>query len=499
MNMKTKKTLLNFITDIIPLIIVTILGLFKSKLLIRELSTNMVGLYQLFSQLLGYVTIFESGITGALLYKLFKPVKQKNQKQVNILFYTGIKVFNIIAIIMVVVGILFSLFIPYLIKDNPFSLWYIMVTFLMYISTNIIYYMVVSHKVLLEAEEKKYITNFVIESFTVLKSFLEIVVLILFKNLIILLSVGILTTIFSSILLVILCKKNNPNLVKTKEKDYSILRDVKNLFIHKIAYLVNNNVDLILITKFIGLGSVVVYSSYNFIISSLKKFSSKIYVSVVPSLGNILVDDKKKATTIFYEMNDFMFFIAILLCTSLLIVINPFINIWYSGKINTSFILAVGFVLILFISIVIQPLLAFTDAGGCFSETKKCAVMEAVINLTLSIILMRVWGIFGILIATFIGYTISDSIVRAKVICDKVLNISIKKYYFDLFLYYMIFLGMCIMDIYLFKFISFTNISIWFGYSILIFLFNFVIIFMIYKLLHRTLFANRLINLLKRK
>ena len=494
--MKTKNSILNFITELIPLIILMFLGLFKTKFLITEMAPNSTGLYQLFSQLLGYVTIFEFGMTSALLYRFFDPVSKKNKKRISVLFYSGKKVFNIIALIMVGFGIVFSFVIPFLIKDNPFSYWYILLTFLMYISTNIIHYLIVSHKTLLEAEQKKHITNIISQSFDIIKSLLEIIVLLVFKDLVILLTVGIITSIVSSLLIVKSCKKYNPDLVDSKERDYEMLSDVKNLFVHKIAYLVNNNVDLIIVTKGLGLGSVVIYSTYNFIVNMLKRITSRVYVSMVPSLGNLIVEDKKQAQKVFFEINNLMFFMAILLSSSLFVSINPFIKIWYEGEVITSYSLALGFSLIFFINIVIQPLLAFTDAGGCFKETKKSAVLEAIINLTLSLILFKVLGIFGILLATFIGYLISDNIVRAKIICNNLLNTSTRKYYCDLIFYKVVMIILLIIEYFIFRNIEINSIFNWLLISGVNFTGVLIILLLLFKITNKLNFLERIKRIL---
>lgn len=494
--MKTKNSILNFITDLVPLIILMFLGLYKSKFLITELAPNYVGLYQLFSQLLGYITIFEFGMTGALLYRFFVPVSQKDKKKISILFFSGKKVFSIISLVMFGFGILFALIIPFMIKDNPFSVWYILLTFLMYISTNIIYYLVVAYKTLLEAEQKKHITNIIIQTSDIVKSIVEIIVLIIFKNLVILLTVGIITSIISSIFIIIICKKYNPELVDTKKRDYEMLSDVKNLFVHKVAYLINNNVDLIIVTRGLGLVSVVIYSSYNFIVNMLRRITSRVYVSMVPSLGNLIVENKEQAKKVFFEINDLMFFLAIFLSAALFVSINPFINIWYEGEIFTSYGLALGFSLIFFVNIVIQPLLAFTDAGGCFKETKKCAILEAVINLTLSLILFKPLGVFGILLATFIGYTISDNIIRAKIICNNLLKTSTKKYYFDLIFYEFVTLILLIIEYLIFRNIEINSIFNWLLISGVNCIGLLIALLLLFKFTNRLTFLERIKKLL---
>ena len=49
--MKTKRAILNFITDVVPLIIISILGIFKLKYFIMILGDETLGLYQLFTQI----------------------------------------------------------------------------------------------------------------------------------------------------------------------------------------------------------------------------------------------------------------------------------------------------------------------------------------------------------------------------------------------------------------------------------------------------------------
>lgn len=49
--MKPENSILNFITEVIPLLLITVVGLFKSKLLVSQLSTDTIWLYQLYFRL----------------------------------------------------------------------------------------------------------------------------------------------------------------------------------------------------------------------------------------------------------------------------------------------------------------------------------------------------------------------------------------------------------------------------------------------------------------
>ena len=71
--MKTKRTLLNYVTDIIPLMIISVLGIFKIKFFIQKLGDETLGLYQLFSQIMIYIALVDGGLSSAVLHSLYKP------------------------------------------------------------------------------------------------------------------------------------------------------------------------------------------------------------------------------------------------------------------------------------------------------------------------------------------------------------------------------------------------------------------------------------------
>ena len=69
---KTKKTALNLVTDVIPLLIISLLGIFKVKLFIQYLGQETMGLYNLFSNIMVYVSLVDGGIASAVLFSLYK-------------------------------------------------------------------------------------------------------------------------------------------------------------------------------------------------------------------------------------------------------------------------------------------------------------------------------------------------------------------------------------------------------------------------------------------
>ena len=73
-------------------------------------------------------------------------------------------------------------------------------------------------------------------------------------------------------------------------------------------------------------------------------------------VGDLLVESKEKALVVFNEFNEFVFFVASIICVPMFIFINKFIEIWYKGEVATNTIWAILFTIILFYQITKIPL-----------------------------------------------------------------------------------------------------------------------------------------------
>ena len=115
--MKTKKTAIIFLTDTIPLLVVSLLGIFKFKLFIQVLGNETLGLYQLFSQIMVYVALVDGGLSSAVLFSLYKPNAEKNNKKFNAILAGAYRTFSKIGMIVFLIAFLVSFFVPFFIKD----------------------------------------------------------------------------------------------------------------------------------------------------------------------------------------------------------------------------------------------------------------------------------------------------------------------------------------------------------------------------------------------
>lgn len=498
--MRTKRALYNFLTDFIPLAIIALIGFAKLKLINENLGFAMSGMNTLFVNIMTYLSIVDGGLASALIYRLYKPISESNEKRINELASAAHKIFNSVAFIMLGIGFILSFFVFFLFKqeNNAISYGYVQLSFLIYLVSTVIPYFVLVEKSLFEADQKKYKINLILQVFTIIKSLLEIVILVLGYGLIAMYVTMTLLNLLSSWLIARMTKKEYPQVnFKNEEKDYGMLKDVKHLMVHKVGTMVAYNIDAVIISNVIGVASVPFYTAYQYITDNLMTMIGKITYSITAGIGDLIASNRERAYAIFNEVNAMCFFIATVICVPLLLVINPFIHIW-QPKIETTSMLAILFVAQLLYYIIRMPLSTFANAAGLFKETRICPILESIINLVLSLTLVHQFGIAGVLVATLISYLFSDYFLRPFVIYRHVFDQLPSNYYLINTFYMIVMILLAILMSYLVPYLSFTNYFSWFFSSCLLFGINALLTIGIYVLTHQASFLKRMIGLVKR-
>lgn len=498
--MKTKKTLLNFITDVVPLIIISILGIYKMKLFINVLGDETLGLYQLFSQIIVYVALVDGGLSNAVLFSLYKPNAEGDKKKFNALLAGSLKCFSLIGIAIFGIALLASFFVPFLIKDCSFNYWYIILTFLLFALSSVIGYFFVPYNCLLEVKEKKYIYNLTSQIGQIVLSTCEIIMLLCGVKFEFILLMHSVVKLLSYLVEMYICKKKFPDIkLRQEQKDFSFKKHINSLIFHKINGLVGSNIDTLIISSFMGLKAVAIYSTYNYIVNMLKNILGKIESSMTAIVGNSLATAKKKLYELYDEFDSMLFFIAIIVCVPLTLAINDFIDIWYEGKIATSFLLALSFSSILFTFIVKMDTTLFVSAGGLYKETKLCALTDTIVNLILSLVLVNFLGIAGVLIATAISVFIAEYILKTIVVHKNIFEVSASKYFIKNIKFFILYIIDLIGSYYIINLFTINNIIVWFLVFVIFTIINATIIFGIFYLFKEVEFVKRFKMIFARK
>ena len=480
--------------------LVALIGLVKIKVFLKYLGVEATGIYQLFNQILSYVSLVDAGLTSSLLYSLYKPVSDNDTKKINSILKGGKQFYTKVAILIIIVGILLSLKIDFFLSDYTLPLFYIKICFILFIISNAINYLVTSQKVILEARQNLYKVHLVVYIAMIVKGLLEILLLTLNLKLLSLIVLLLIISIIQNIVIIFISKRDYADLdYKNVEPDTGFVKETKNLFIQKLANIIFNNVDIILISKFINSASIVVYTSYSYITNSIQNVILKIGSSSLASIGNLLVSEKNKARDVFYEYNSMCFYIANIVCIPLAVVITPFVSLFYGNQFTMNFLGSFCVVLITYIKIIEIPFDVFTSALGYFGKIKNCIIFQSIVNLVLSVILIFRIGISGVLLATVISYLVGEFAIYPYILNNNYFKKCKIKYYKTSFRLILIgIINYAIMYIAVKK-ILIKNLFIWFVVGLVCFAINSIIVTIYYKVINEDKFFQRLLNLLKER
>ena len=423
--MRTKKVFLNMICDIIPYLIIGIVGLIKVRFLIRYIGDVGNGYYQTINQIITYVFLAQIGFGDAVIFSLYKYFSNDDKKNINRI-YSGSRIifkkigFVILSIIMLV-SLLLYLF--YGFEDG-------------YRNTSIIAFIIIAcsyliayfgcgqtYLAILSASENKYIYSIVFNSIKLLCDIGIIVSCYLFKSLESIAITILIAKIIEEIVIRIVMKHKFPWLHKVKNENTKMFSMTKDLASIQIGNLILNNVDSIILVSFLGPVMVSIYSSYVFITRYLNEICAKIELAVVNSFGNIFAKgDNDKVYPLFKELLIIFIILLFSIGITFSLGIRSFINLWI-GKENyiLEYNTVILFSLISLLYILSLPLLSLINSKGLFKDNKNIIFISAITNIVISIILINIYGLNGLLLGTVIAFLV-NVILKIRVIENKVLN-----------------------------------------------------------------------------
>lgn len=408
--MRTKKILLNAISELIGYVVISIIAFVKVRVLINNLGSEFNGYYQFINQLLGYLFIVEAGFGSAVLFKLYKPMAYKQKEKVSAIFNGSITIFRKIGAIIFGILILITLFMPLMITNDEYLLVVIASFLIIGISQSLPYFFYSkSYSILLNSEQKNYIYSIIVNLIKIFVDVGIIIAVILSGNLISVAVILLVGKVIEEIIVDLICSKIYKWIDRKVNADTSAQKMTKDLIYHRIGDLVVNNVDSIVLMKFLGPIVVSKYSTYNYISMFLDTVINKINSGIVSTFGNIFSkEDNNTSYKLFKEFSIINDVIAFIIPICYILAARSFIKIWIGQESYIfSYITIVMFASIIFVRCLFRQINIITTAKGMFKETKYYAFIVSFTNLFLSLFLIRSHGLTGVLFATVFSYIVS--------------------------------------------------------------------------------------------
>lgn len=406
---RVKKTVRNLIYGFLSQFIVLIFNFIVRIFFIRYLGESYLGVNGLFSNILSILSLAELGFGTAMIYNLYKPLATENIDLICSLMRFYAKVYRIIGIIVFILGILILPLLPFIIHNDQ-HIDNISIIYLMFLMDSVLSYFFSYKRSILNADQKAYVCSQYRYFFIILKSIVQIITLVKFKNFIIYLLIQILFTFLENVFISLKVNRMYPYIMQKNAIELpssiliSIKKDINALILSKIANVALNGTDNIIITAFTSIKNTGILSNYTLISGSLTMIISQIGSAIVGSLGNFFaIEDEERRYDLFKKI-DFMYFIIYGFCfICMFILYNPFISTFFGGNLifeaPVVFIFCTNYLL----EGMLQSLWSFRTTMGLFVQGKYRPLISAIINIIVSIILARYLGVFGVLLGTTIS------------------------------------------------------------------------------------------------
>lgn len=435
---RTQKVFFNITSNILILMIKTILTFATRTVFIKILGQEALGVNGLLTNILSMLSLAELGISTAINFSLYKPLANKDEKSISAIMSLYRKVYIIIGIIIFIIGTVLIPFLSFFVNDiNQITNFYYI--YLLYLINTCFTYFLAYKEVLINADQKNYKLSKIRLIFLILLNSLLIVTLYITKDFISYLIMQFIITLIERIVVNIFITKQYKN-IKFNSKDKisvetkkEIKKNIKAMFFHKIGDYCINGTDNIIISKFINIAVVGCYSNYLMIISLINSFITTTYNAMISTFGNLIVleQDGDKRKEKFEIINFFAFVLYGISSVCLINCLNPFIILWIGEDYIFDFSIIIVIIVNFYLTGMRVPVATVKSASGLYDVDKYTPLIQAAINLVVSIILVQYIGLLGVILGTLASSICIPCWQRPYLVYKYVFKKSSKSYFYN--------------------------------------------------------------------
>lgn len=402
------KSKMNVITTFIRQVFNTLCGIVLPRVLIGAFGSVVYGATTSIAQFLSYITLLEAGMGSVARGALYDPLARGDKVQISRILRAIRSFFLKIAGVFLVYTLIIAFFYydiaDVMVFDRTFTFWLVVAISLSSMSN---YLGGIADLTLMQADQKQYLSNTVMTVTNIL-NMLFVVLLVKMGANILLVKLGTALIFVTRRVFYISYVRRHYKLPKVENNGYQLEQRWTGMGQH-IAFFIHVNTDIILLTVFADLKTVAVYSVYYLVVRSIWDISSSFSGGMEAKFGELIAKKQDEALHRSYRKYTMMLtLIAMLLfgCTGVLIV--PFVKLYTAGITDANYIQPI-FALLLLLSESINCFsLVYSTLPISANQLKQSrwgSYGEAIINVTLSLILIHWNPLLGVALGTLTATT----------------------------------------------------------------------------------------------
>ena len=424
---RKKKLVYNSISSLALQLVTIVCAFILPKLYMLYYGSSVNGVITSVSQFIGFISLLDLGLGAVVRSSLYKPLADKDNILVSKIVKSSKKFFNKIALVLIIYLVILIFVYPKINDEFSFSYTSSLIAIL---ATSLLseYFFGITYRFLLTADQKLYVIN-IIQIGTLILSTLISVILIRQNFSIQLVKLFSASALLMRPLLFTLYVnkhyKIDKNVVLTSEP----IKQKWNGVANHVAYFVTNNTDVIVLTTFTTLSDVSVYATYNLVVSGVTKIINSMFQGVQSLFGNMLARNEMKALNKRFEQFEWGIHTTVtFFFSSTAVLIVPFVKVYTKGIFDANYnVPNFAYLLTLAIGIFCLriPYNVMVGAAGHYKQTQLGAILEAVINILLSVFLVYKFGLIGVAAGTAIAMSFR-TVYQAVYLTKNIINYKFK-------------------------------------------------------------------------
>lgn len=438
--MRSKKVLINSIFGLMGYLVLMVSNFITRSVFVDNLGLSMAGVDTTFKNFLQVLSLAELGLSTGLIYKLYKPIEDKDNRQIKRVLNFYKRSYQIISIIFMGGAAVLSLVVPLFVHDTDKSPIYLGLLFLLYAADTVASYLFANRKALIVADQNNYIVNRNDAFVAIITAAFQILFLYLTKNFVVYALIKILCRLIGAASIGHKFKKLYPQIANDKSKDMiggnerkDLLKNMGAMLCHKIGAVSVTASGSAIISAMLSTVQAGIYGNYVLITNTLLMLISQIFNGIAASFGNVMTVENEETVYKKFNILYFFNFLIISFCTvSIFVLVQPFMRLWIGDKTTNLFDFSTVVLLICyFYAFGIRRVVIMTkDSAGLYRPDRFFAVFEAVFNIIASVVLVHVTGsVKGLILANLLSILIVPLWTQPKIIYKYIFGKKAYPYY----------------------------------------------------------------------
>lgn len=404
--MRKQRLLYNTVSSLVFQVVTIICGFIIPRLILNTYGSSVNGLVNSIVQFLGIIAFLELGVGAVVQSALYKPLAEKKKDDVSKIISSANKFFRRLAKILLVYVIFLVLFYPmFAAKEFDFAYTATLVVAIS-ISSFAQYYFGIVNRLLLTADQRGYI-QYTAQTIAVIGNTIACYVLIALGC-----SIQIVKLTTSIIYLIqpfaIYLYVRSHYQIDTKIKyDKEPIPQKWNGIAQHVAAVILDGTDTVVLTLFSTLANVSIYSVYHLVVKGVKQLFLSMTNGITSLIGELWAKQELDELNNTFGWTEWVIHtgtVFVFGVTAVLIV--PFVRAYTLGVHDADYIQP------LFASLIVAanaghclrlPYNIMILAAGHYKQTQSNYIVAAVLNVVVSILAVKAWGLVGVAIGTMIA------------------------------------------------------------------------------------------------